>query len=69
MIQESSRLDVPRQQLFPIVFESLPFIVSPAGVPMNDQQVQQLLRELRLIRISGVVIAMVLVLSLLSQLL
>lgn len=36
---------------------------------MNDQQVQQLLREVRLIRISGVVIATVLVLSLLSQIL
>jgi hypothetical protein len=36
---------------------------------MNDQQVQQLLREVRLIRISGVVIATVLVLSLVSQIL
>ncbi len=34
---------------------------------MNDLQMQQLLQELRLIRISGVVIASVLVLSLHSQ--
>ena len=34
---------------------------------MNDQQIQQLLRELRLIRISGVVIATAAVLIVLRQ--